>query len=80
MGDSQIITSKVDCQQLTRLKAVNGRKTAFFDQSKRMRQRLTSREEVEMKKSKLAKFYEGMRKLMARWEDVITKNGDYVEQ
>ncbi|KAM3172235.1 hypothetical protein ACTXT7_014970 [Hymenolepis weldensis] len=30
--------------------------------------------------SKLAKFYEeGMRKLMARWEDVINKNGDYVE-
>ncbi|KAM3175260.1 hypothetical protein ACTXT7_008880 [Hymenolepis weldensis] len=31
-------------------------------------------------KSKLAKFYEeGIRKLMARWEDVINKNGDYVE-
>ncbi|KAM3185311.1 hypothetical protein ACTXT7_006614 [Hymenolepis weldensis] len=30
--------------------------------------------------SKLAKFYEeGMRKLMARWEDVINKNGGYVE-
>ncbi|KAM3171906.1 hypothetical protein ACTXT7_015626 [Hymenolepis weldensis] len=30
--------------------------------------------------SKLAKFYEeGMRKLMARWEDVINKNGDYVK-
>ncbi|KAM3187385.1 hypothetical protein ACTXT7_002421 [Hymenolepis weldensis] len=30
--------------------------------------------------SQLAKFYEeGMRKLMARWEDVINKNGDYVE-
>ncbi|KAM3173006.1 hypothetical protein ACTXT7_013386 [Hymenolepis weldensis] len=38
------------------------------------------REEVEMKLSKLAKFdEEGMRKLMARWEDVINKNGDYVE-
>ncbi|KAM3174574.1 hypothetical protein ACTXT7_010249, partial [Hymenolepis weldensis] len=30
--------------------------------------------------SKLARFYEeGMRKLMARWEDVINKDGDYVE-
>ncbi|VUZ44469.1 unnamed protein product [Hymenolepis diminuta] len=30
--------------------------------------------------SKLAKFYdEGMRKLMARWEDVVNKNIDYVE-
>ncbi|VUZ40475.1 unnamed protein product [Hymenolepis diminuta] len=51
-----------------------------------MGQRLTSREEVEMKKlvslfeSRLAKLYEeGMRKLMARWEDVINKNGDCVE-
>lgn len=50
-----------------------------------MGQRLTSRDEVEMKlvyffESKLAKFYEeGIRKLMARWEDVINKNGDYVE-
>ncbi|KAM3172505.1 hypothetical protein ACTXT7_014382 [Hymenolepis weldensis] len=35
MGDNQIITSEVYCQQLTHLKAVNGRKTAFFDQSKR---------------------------------------------
>ncbi|KAM3171631.1 hypothetical protein ACTXT7_016233 [Hymenolepis weldensis] len=43
------------------------------------------REEVEMKllsfvESKLANFHEeGMRKLMARGEDVINKNGDYVE-
>ncbi|KAM3179765.1 hypothetical protein ACTXT7_017649 [Hymenolepis weldensis] len=50
-----------------------------------MGQRLTSREEVEMKpvslvESKLAKLYEeGMRKLMGRWEDVINKNGDYVK-
>ncbi|KAM3186506.1 hypothetical protein ACTXT7_004185 [Hymenolepis weldensis] len=30
--------------------------------------------------SKLAKFYdEGIGKLMARWEDVFNKNGDYVE-
>ncbi|KAM3179168.1 hypothetical protein ACTXT7_001119 [Hymenolepis weldensis] len=30
--------------------------------------------------SKLAKFHEeGMRKFMARWEDEINKNGDYVE-
>ncbi|KAM3173205.1 hypothetical protein ACTXT7_012973 [Hymenolepis weldensis] len=30
--------------------------------------------------SKLAKFYEeGMRKLMARWKDVINENWDYVE-
>ncbi|KAM3179061.1 hypothetical protein ACTXT7_001367 [Hymenolepis weldensis] len=50
-----------------------------------MGQRLASREEVEVKlvsffDSKVAKFYEeGMRKLMARWEDVMNKNGDYVE-
>ncbi|KAM3187506.1 hypothetical protein ACTXT7_002151 [Hymenolepis weldensis] len=49
-------------------------------------QRLTLREEIEMKKlasrfeSELAKFYgEGMRKLKARWKDVINKNGDNVE-
>ncbi|KAM3186204.1 hypothetical protein ACTXT7_004839, partial [Hymenolepis weldensis] len=30
--------------------------------------------------SKLAKFYEeGIGKLMARWEDVVNKNGDCVE-
>ncbi|KAM3180336.1 hypothetical protein ACTXT7_016478 [Hymenolepis weldensis] len=41
-----------------------------------MGRRLTSREEVEMRLSKLAKFYEeGMRKLMARREDVMNKNG-----
>ncbi|KAM3171915.1 hypothetical protein ACTXT7_015618 [Hymenolepis weldensis] len=51
-----------------------------------MGQRLTSREEVEMKnlvsffESKLAKFYEErIRKLMARWKDAINKNGDYIE-
>ncbi|VUZ44894.1 unnamed protein product [Hymenolepis diminuta] len=51
-----------------------------------MGQRLTSREEVEIKKlassfhSKLAKFYdEGMRKLVARWKDVINESGDCAE-
>ncbi|KAM3171063.1 hypothetical protein ACTXT7_017359 [Hymenolepis weldensis] len=51
-----------------------------------MGQRFTSKEEVEVKKlvpffeSKVAKFSEeGMRKLMARWGDVVNKNGDYVE-
>ncbi|KAM3183144.1 hypothetical protein ACTXT7_010939 [Hymenolepis weldensis] len=42
------------------------------------------REEVEMMlvsffDSKLAKFHEGIRKLMARWKDVINQNSDYVE-
>ncbi|KAM3186958.1 hypothetical protein ACTXT7_003299 [Hymenolepis weldensis] len=32
------------------------------------------------KPSKLGEFYEeGMREHMARWEDVMNKNGDYVE-
>ncbi|VUZ38812.1 unnamed protein product [Hymenolepis diminuta] len=51
-----------------------------------MDRRLTSKEEVEMKKlissfqSKLSKFHdEGMRKLVARWEYVINKDGDYIE-
>ncbi|VUZ48902.1 unnamed protein product, partial [Hymenolepis diminuta] len=51
-----------------------------------MGRRLTSQEEVEMKKlassfhSNLAKFYnEGMRKLVARWKDENIKNCDYVE-
>ncbi|KAM3178555.1 hypothetical protein ACTXT7_002318 [Hymenolepis weldensis] len=135
MGDSQTITSEAYYQQLTRLKAVDGRKngllrsmekeqfysmtmpdptlqkqpnislknlagkscithhilpifsctnrfsTSFRSlQNHLMGQRLPSREEVEMKLSKLANFYEeGMRKLMARWKDVINKNGDYAE-
>ncbi|KAM3187667.1 hypothetical protein ACTXT7_001860 [Hymenolepis weldensis] len=55
-------------------------------QNRLMGQRLASREEIEMKKlvsffeSKLAKFDEGgIGELMARWEDVMNKNGDYVE-
>ncbi|KAM3185159.1 hypothetical protein ACTXT7_006939 [Hymenolepis weldensis] len=110
MGDGQTRTSEVYCQQLTRLKAVNGRKNGLLWsiekewfctmtmpdnatlqvqpkislkkmtgkslQNHLMGQRLTSREEIEMKtlvsffEPKLAKFYkEGMGRLMARWED-----------
>ena len=48
-------------------------------------QRVTSREEVDMKlvsffESKPKKFYEdGIKKLVGRWKEVIDKNGDYTD-
>ncbi|KAM3188005.1 hypothetical protein ACTXT7_001147 [Hymenolepis weldensis] len=55
--------------------------TESFDGTKAYFKRRGQNEESSFSyEYKLAKFYEeGMRKLMARWKDVINKNGDYVE-
>ncbi|KAM3179244.1 hypothetical protein ACTXT7_001000 [Hymenolepis weldensis] len=54
--------------------------TESFDRTKAYFKRRVRGEAHFFFESKLAKFYEeGMRKLMARWEDAINKNGDYSE-
>ncbi|KAM3183468.1 hypothetical protein ACTXT7_010310 [Hymenolepis weldensis] len=54
--------------------------TELFNGTKAYFKRRGQNEARFLFESKLATFYEeGMRKLVARWEDVIDKNGDFVE-
>ncbi|KAM3178173.1 hypothetical protein ACTXT7_003100 [Hymenolepis weldensis] len=64
--------SEINKQQRELTESLNGTKAYFKSRGRN--------EASFFFESKLTKLYEdGMRKLMARWEDVINKIGDYTE-